>query len=263
MSIRHLRQTPEFRPASPRSFRRLPARRDGGITELYDEVQRVSLEYIAFAAFLRRNVHMIDHENAENYRSSKCKLAQAGHAEHAGLPAQGQRAGAGDNKRVSPSGLVTQRQAPGSMRSTPYYIAYLKNPRWYLFPGGSRWGRDRLCCCSRGRGGYQVGGLRDGRPDRATATGRHLASSSMRTPTWALGRQASFCSKRGSGRAPGAAVHQGEMGTSSPPPPTTIRAFCASGRNHQTDVAAAFAQGKRHPARRVEVTANILHRLAP
>lgn len=134
MSIRHLRQTPELQARVAQVFPEVARSSRWGITELYDEQQRVSLEYIVFPAWFAETF-MIDHENAENYRQQVGKLAQVDTLNMQVF-------------QLKDSVLVLETQKSVAFRagydsaSTRYdalnadYIAYLKNPKVGLkFPG--------------------------------------------------------------------------------------------------------------------------------
>jgi hypothetical protein len=134
LSIRRLRQTPELQARVARAFPEVARSSRWGITELYDEKERVSLEYIVFPAWFAETF-MIDHESAESYRQQLGKLALVDTL----------------NRQVfqlKDSVLVLETQKSSAFRagydsaSTRYdalnadYIAYLKNPKVGIkFPG--------------------------------------------------------------------------------------------------------------------------------
>ena len=134
LSIRRLKQTPELQARVAAVFPEVARSSRWGVTELYDETERVSLEYIVFPAWFAETF-MIDHENALNYKQQVGKLAAVDTL----------------NMRViqlKDSVLVLEQQKSAAFRAgyesayTKYetlnadYIAYLKNPKVGIkFPG--------------------------------------------------------------------------------------------------------------------------------
>ena len=105
-----------------------------GITELYDDKEQVSLEYIVFPAYFAETF-MIDHENAQNYKQQVGKLSTLDTLNVQVI-------------QLKDSVLVLEQQKSAAFRAgydsayTKYeslnaeYIAHLKNPKVGLkFPG--------------------------------------------------------------------------------------------------------------------------------
>lgn len=133
LSIRRLQQTPELQARVAAVFPEVAHSSRWGITELYDEKEKVSLEYIVFPAWFAETF-LIDHENAENYRAQRDKLATL---DTLNLQVF----------RLKDSVLVLEQQKSAAFRIgydsayskydqlTAEYIASLKNPRIKLgFP---------------------------------------------------------------------------------------------------------------------------------
>jgi len=134
LSIRRLRQTSELQARVAAVFPEVARSSRWGIMELYDEEERVSLEYIVFPAWFAETF-LIDHENALNYKQQVGKLAAVDTL----------------NMRVitlKDSVLVLEQQKSAAFRAgydsayTKYealnadYIAHLKNPKVGIkFPG--------------------------------------------------------------------------------------------------------------------------------
>jgi hypothetical protein len=74
LSIRRLQQTPALQARVAEVFPEVAHSSHWGIVEMYDEKEKVSLEYIVFPAWFSETF-LIDHENAENYRAQRDKLA--------------------------------------------------------------------------------------------------------------------------------------------------------------------------------------------
>jgi hypothetical protein len=134
LSIRRLRQTPELQARVAAVFPEVARSSRWGITELYDEKEQVSLEYIVFPAWFAETF-MIDHENAQNYKQQRDRLATVDTLNMQVF-------------QLKDSVLVLEQQKSEAFRIgydsayTKYetlnadYIAYLKNPKVGLkFPG--------------------------------------------------------------------------------------------------------------------------------
>src|SRR5262245_22230588 len=74
VAIRHLRQTPELQARVATVFPEVARASHWGVTEIYDEKERISLEYIFFPAWFAETF-LIDHENALNYKQQVGKLS--------------------------------------------------------------------------------------------------------------------------------------------------------------------------------------------
>lgn len=133
VSIRRLKQTPDLQARVAAVFPEVARSPRWGITELYDETEGVSLEYIVFPAWFAETF-MIDHENAANYKQQVGKLAVLDTLNTQVI-------------KLKDSVLVLEQQKSAAFRMgydsayTKYealnadYIAYLKSPKGLKFPG--------------------------------------------------------------------------------------------------------------------------------
>jgi hypothetical protein len=133
VAIRHLRQTPELTARVAAVFPEVARASRWGVTELYDEKEQISLEYIFFPAWFAETF-LIDHENALNYKQQVGKLSVLDTLNTQVI-------------KLKDSVLVLEQQKSAAFRTgydsafTKYealnaeYINYLKSPKGLKFPG--------------------------------------------------------------------------------------------------------------------------------
>jgi len=134
LSIRRLNRTDDLQARVAAVFPEVARSSRWGITELYDEKEQVSLEYIVFPAYFAETF-LIDHENALNYKQQVGKLSTLDTLNVQVI-------------QLKDSVLVLEQQKSAAFRAgydsayTKYeslnaeYIAHLKNPKVGIkFPG--------------------------------------------------------------------------------------------------------------------------------